>query len=71
MSLLLKIILKYYLAIICVLNVSCQLLEFDESLEDPIQFYVYTRQQNEIPQRLNMDVESIVRNVLNPTKPTT
>lgn len=71
MSLLLKIILKYYLAIICVVNISCQVLEFDESLDDSIQFYVYTREHNEIPQRLKADVESIVRNVLNPIKPTT
>lgn len=66
-----KTIALYYLALFCMLNVHGKILDNEESQDDSIKFYVYTRQNDETPQPLKADVESIVRSVLNPTKETT
>ncbi|XP_073838061.1 lipase member H [Musca autumnalis] len=41
------------------------------NVKDSVKYYVYTRGNPDTPQLLEADVESVVRNVLNPTKPTT
>ncbi|XP_061390780.1 lipase member H-A-like [Musca vetustissima] len=41
------------------------------NVKDSVKYYVYTRQNPDIPQPLEANVESVIRNVLNPTKPTT
>ncbi|XP_037807813.1 phospholipase A1 [Lucilia sericata] len=66
-----KTVAIYFLACICALNVKGETLDDVESVDDPIKFYVYTRQNNVTPQILQADVESIVRSVLNPSKQTT
>ncbi|XP_037955369.1 phospholipase A1-like [Teleopsis dalmanni] len=38
--------------------------------EQPIKFYVYSRENKEIPEIVESNVESIIRNVYNPLKPT-
>lgn len=43
----------------------------DSKVADSVKFYVYTRQNPESPQPLQANVESVIRNVLNPTKPIT
>lgn len=42
-----------------------------KNIEGQVKFYVYTRQNPSTPQALEASVESVVRNILNPTKPTT
>ncbi|XP_013111488.2 pancreatic lipase-related protein 3 [Stomoxys calcitrans] len=43
----------------------------DQHVRDSVKFYVYTRQNRDVPQSLEANVESVVRNVIDTTKPTT
>lgn len=43
----------------------------EENPKDLVKFYVYTRKNPEIAEALVADVESVVRNIINPSKPTT
>ena len=43
----------------------------EDNPKDLVKFYVNTRKNPEIPEALEANVESVVRNVINPAKPTT
>lgn len=63
-----QIIFFLSLFLICFAKTQCKTSNYEGNNEDPVAFYVYTRQNNETAQSLKADVESIVRNILNPTK---